>query len=164
MSNVQLTEEIKEMVKKQLPGLHAETLSEFFKEAEQTKKDFEDNKNSLKVHTVALAQVRDDLGKAQDEIRKLKESLGEIEKRETEVLARENKQTIVEVRASCANEMVALVKEMFNTVFRNTTIRKTVTANRAVPIEGMAPGNGMSGYSGMAVSHPETEEHTETEE
>ena len=162
MPAVQLTDEIKEMVKKQLPGIHADTLGAFFKEAEINKMERERLAGLLKEETARSQQLSNSFHNTKEKLEKLQKEVGDLSKREAEVLERENRQTIVEVKKECAEDKVKLATDLFGQVFRNTELRRELHHSHSEYVDGYSRGNDY--VQPHSINRTEDKTETETQE
>lgn len=122
-----LDESVMAAVKAKLPEMQAVALAEYIKEAEAAKKhlaEVEPVLNRLVAQEKALNEA--------DAIRnRAKQNLRTLEAKTTDLEAQKQ---LNELSKKCAEEKVALVRELFGLVFRNTEVRKQVLANKQVSV------------------------------
>lgn len=127
-----LTKDVEEAIKANLPGQTAGVLKKYFEDHEQLVKDFESKE-------LELERTKDSVRYYQDETVKLtgyRSRLEEIEKGEKELVEKQIeiriRVGILEEREKFVDQRVGDHKEMFKTVFRNTTVRTEVLKNAVV--------------------------------
>jgi septal ring factor EnvC (AmiA/AmiB activator) len=92
--------------------------------------------------------------KLSDENGELRATIANWEKRENSLNEREGKISELEKCKAIAEAVSASQKQMFETIFKNVTVRRSV--NKSVPVADHT--------SGYISSHPESEDSEETEE
>lgn len=142
-------EEILKIVQEKLPSIHAEALGKHFKEAEATTKSLSEANERID----ALRQTVDSANKRNETLQLQIKREVNLKAREDVVLAREQKQNVLDARLDCEKEKVALVKEMFKDVFRNSSVKRSIIGSTPLA----------SGQYGV-VLHPDSSEETTTQE
>lgn len=120
MSNIE--QQIKDAIEKDLPAQVGTVLKERLAKIEELEDKVEQQKKELK-------GVREDLKVAEKQLSNhvsIDTRQQSLNDREKEVQKRELKQDLIEAEKTAESQKVQLVKEMFDTVFRNSTVRKEV--------------------------------------
>lgn len=121
-------EDILKIVKEKLPSIHAEALGQYFEESKKiavlleiAQKEVALSRSNAKVLVADMTGLKNLITKH-----------GDIDKREEQVLERERAAHLLQCRLDCETEKVALVKEMFKDVFRNSQIKRSIIGNTPV--------------------------------
>ena len=146
--------DIQKKVEEMLPGMHAGALKKFIDQALRDAKELVEAREYLRLQREECQRLGAELDKlrrlnmSEHQIQLDKASL-ELEKRNFEI----DKKLQVQDRDN-ANQKVDLVKELFNTVFRNVEVRKTVFENK---------NHIMPGTNGYPTNHPVQDNSNSTE-
>lgn len=122
--------EILKIVQDKLPSIHADALGAYFDEAKLTRENLEIVKKKLSKADVTIEM----LTKANEMHLEQARTADKLQEREDNVLEREVKQRVQDVRLQCEIEKVSIVKEMFKDVFRNTEVKRSIIGN--TPVKG----------------------------
>ena len=127
--NKTIDEQLQEALRKNLPAVQAQYLSEYIDDAEKIKIEFEKSKKSF----YNLEVEFEILNKKYQELVNLKNQKETIDMERANLTQDMMKfhfdKKVSENDNKHEKEKVSLVKEMFTTVFRNTTLRKTVISD-----------------------------------
>jgi hypothetical protein len=155
-----LSQAVQEAIQKDLPGIAANELAQFIKNAERTAELLETTKKHVAVLTEQNNRLTDDLNKH----RSLDEREAELAKREAATQTRELELLRQEagLAAKIAQAELAGVKDTMGAFLRNTTFRQTVVADVAKPVDGHPGGNGYNGSPGYLTRNPDSRPDTTT--
>lgn len=124
--NKELTELINEIITQKTFSADAlEGIQRLRAKAESLERELEKVNSDFDMHKRAAAAIKEGYEQLREENTRLKTRCENIE-------ARELAQNINDVKLICANEKQSLVLSMFNTVFKNTTVRESVLKNETM--------------------------------
>lgn len=156
--------EITELIKKNLPSATAGVLNEYIEEAEERKEELEKAKDQLIITDKTLSSVIGERDKLINQKKSVEVAEIDVSKREEVVGDFEKRLELKQMKLECAGEKVALVKEMFGMVFRNTTVRNTVLKSTSHVVKEAETYSDSPAPGEHIESAVDTEDTTKTEE
>lgn len=156
-----LSQAVQEAIKNDLPGLAANELSQFIKQAETTASALKNAESRITAMEIVESQLRAELSKHNSldaRERNLTEITTQQQAKELELLKRE-----AFMEAKIAQAELGGVKYSMESFLRNVTVRSTVISDVAKPVDGIHGGNGYSGSPGYLARDPRPDTHTTTE-
>lgn len=157
-----LSQAVQEAIQKDLPGIAANELSTFIKNAENTARELE--------------RARSEVSAKADRIERMEATLAvhvELAKREQEVTKREDdiiakdlalSKREAQLDAKIAQAELGGVKETMNAFLRNVTVRQTIIADVSKPVDGVPGSQYNSGGPGFLARSPNPDTTTKIEE
>jgi hypothetical protein len=158
---MELTQALQEKIAEHMPAMVAGELKDFIARAQETEKELERTRASLR-HVEGLHKT------AQEQLtahRNLDHKLQELEARERELQGRELQVRfdVAHNRAAVAEGKLEVLQGMMETVFRNTEVRRKVFETVPVAVDGSPgdPARGVYPTPGHVQSHQRTTETSE---
>lgn len=123
-----------DVLKKSLPEMEITAFKEYINEAESNKEKIKELRTLKDVALDKIEELKVEIGKLEEQLEELssyKWRQNEIKKNEEELYTRqlqfEFDKQIVDMRCSCEQEKVQLLREMLFTIFKNPGIKKRVS-------------------------------------
>jgi hypothetical protein len=159
-----ITEEMQELIAKNLPAATAGAMSDFIKDAEKTKEELEKANGDLEIFGIKMSDLNrrfsDLKSKVQDQAF-IDQKLEELRSLEEKVSEREKNLDlrIVEIRLECAENRNSKVESLVEKVFGHPSV--SVSSYKSKPLV-CDPGNGCAQYETGRTFEDETKTTTKS--
>ncbi len=161
-----LTEEMVELIKKNLPEYVGAELKTFIDDANTTKRELGKVSQTLREERAAATKVVIERDALRTENKNLTSKVEEVLKLEQDLIARERdlKVTILECKLSGMTSQRDTLERLTETAFKNHAVRQKMFGTVPVAVEGVAPSQYNSCGSPGYVNSSPIETTTETSE
>lgn len=137
-----MIEKINEIIRESLPEQTAKELRSYLDNAEKINKDNDDLKKQLSLITSKyddqsgqMLVLKEKLQERENVIKDYQSREELVLHREKDITEREIKQALNDLKVEHAKDKVDFVRETFNTVFKNTIVKKRVLEDKSFVIE-----------------------------
>lgn len=135
-----LDKDILKVIKEQMPGMFAEQLSQYIKNAEDDKKKLVELQSNNKTLVTMVDEKRSECYNLDKKVKEWESRSVSLEKRELDVRVKEEwlkkaefEVEMLRMKLSEAEKRVDLMKDMYTGVFKNTIFKETVMSSVVTP-------------------------------